>query len=72
MPANPALGETDGTILVGRDAVDSARLDPARFEPHPKRCVDEREIPVGELFAAVLGRVRRECASRGWPKLCYR
>jgi Bcr/CflA subfamily drug resistance transporter len=60
--------ETDGTILVGRDAVDSARLDPARFEPHPKRRVDDgavllgdSEIPVGELFAAVLGRVRREC-----------
>lgn len=60
--------EADGTILVGRDAVDSARLDPARFEPHPKRRVDDgavllgdREIPVSELFAAVLGRVRREC-----------
>jgi predicted MFS family arabinose efflux permease len=62
------FAEADGTILVGRDAIDSARQDPARFEPHPKRRVDDgvvllgdREIPVGELFTAVLGRVRREC-----------
>ncbi|MEV0643776.1 Hsp70 family protein [Phytomonospora sp. NPDC050363] len=58
----------EGTLLVGRDALDSARRDPSRFEPNPKRRIDdgtvllgERELPVGELFAAVLGRVRREC-----------
>jgi MFS family permease len=62
------FAEADGTILVGRDAIDSARQDPARFEPHPKRRVDDgvillgdREIPVVELFTAVLARVRREC-----------
>ncbi|MFC3492605.1 hypothetical protein [Glycomyces rhizosphaerae] len=33
--------ETDGTALVGRDTIDSARLDLSRFEPHPKRCVDD-------------------------------
>ncbi|GIG68102.1 Hsp70 family protein [Phytomonospora endophytica] len=59
----------DGALLVGRDALDSARRDPSRFEPNPKRRIDdgtvllgERELPVGDLFAAVLGRVRREYA----------
>ncbi|HEY1176854.1 MAG TPA: Hsp70 family protein, partial [Phytomonospora sp.] len=56
-----------GALLVGRDALESARRDPSRFEPNPKRRIDdgtvllgERELPVGDLFAAVLGRVRRE------------
>jgi len=59
--------EPGGGILVGRDAVHSSRLDPARYEPNPKRRVDdgtlllgEREIPVVELIAAVLGRVSEE------------
>ncbi|MEU4687730.1 Hsp70 family protein [Actinoplanes sp. NPDC023714] len=56
-----------GNLLVGRDAVHSARLDPARFEPNPKRRVDdgtvllgEREFEVVELIAAVLARVVEE------------
>ena len=59
--------EPDGQLIVGRDAVHSARLDPARFEPNPKRRIDEgtvlladREVPVVELFTAVLGRVVEE------------
>lgn len=59
--------DPSGTILVGRDAIHSARLDPARFEPNPKRRVDDqsvllgdRELPVVELVAAVLGRVAEE------------
>ncbi|GGM19323.1 Hsp70 family protein [Dactylosporangium sucinum] len=59
--------EPDGTIVVGRDAVHSARREPARFEPNPKRRIDEgtvllgdRELPVGELVAAVLRRVYDE------------
>jgi len=54
-------------LVVGRDAVHSARMDPARFEPNPKRRIDEgtvllgdRELPVGELIAAVLRRVEFE------------
>ena len=57
----------DAPLVVGRDAVHSARLDPARFEPNPKRRVDdgsvllgEREIPVAELITAVLARVAEE------------
>src|SRR3982750_3827411 len=56
--------EPSGQLLVGRDAVHSARLDPARYEPNPKRRVDDGlvllgddEIPAVELIAAVLGRV---------------
>ena len=56
-----------GALVVGRDAVHSARLDPARFEPNPKRRIDEgtvllgdREIPVVDLIAAVLRRVAEE------------
>jgi molecular chaperone DnaK len=59
--------EPDGTLIVGRDAVHSARLDPARFEPNPKRRIDDglvllgdRELPVVELMAAVLARVAEE------------
>src|SRR6266540_6707632 len=55
-----------GSLLVGRDAIHSARLDPARFEPNPKRRIDDhtvllgdRELPVVDLLAAVLGAVAR-------------
>src|SRR5690242_9106251 len=63
---NSAAG-VPGALVVGRDAVHSARLDPARFEPNPKRRIDDgtvllgdRELPVGEMMAAVLRRVRDE------------
>jgi actin-like ATPase involved in cell morphogenesis len=59
--------EPDGELIVGRDAVHSARLDPARFEPNPKRRIDDervllgdREVPVVDLIAAVLARVAEE------------
>jgi molecular chaperone DnaK len=59
--------ESGGTLAVGRDAVHSARLDPARFEPNPKRRIDddlvllgEQEFPVVDLIAAVLARVAEE------------
>ncbi|WP_330186130.1 Hsp70 family protein [Dactylosporangium sp. AC04546] len=54
-------------LVAGRDAEHSARLDPARYEPHPKRRIDdldvllgERAYPVPELVAAALSRVRAE------------
>lgn len=57
----------DGTVLVGRDAERRARLDPTRFEPTPKRRVDEQTlllgrdvVPVNEALAAVLRRVLEE------------
>ncbi len=54
----------DGNLVVGRDAERRARLDPARFEPNPKRRVDEGTlllgdvvVPVTEALSAVLRRV---------------
>src|SRR6266704_1260834 len=56
-----------GNLLVGKDAIHSARLDPARFEPNPKRRIDDhsvllgdRELPVVDLVAAVLIRIAEE------------
>ena len=57
----------DGNLVVGRDAERRARLDPSRFEPNPKRRVDEGTlllgdtvVPVTDSFAAVLQRVTDE------------
>jgi hypothetical protein len=59
--------EADGTLLVGRDAVHAARLDPARFEQSPKRRIDrdtvalgDQDVPVTAVVAAVLSRVKDE------------
>ena len=59
--------DRSGRLVVGRDAVHSARLDPARYEPNPKRGIDhdavllgDAEVPVTDLVAAVLRRVVEE------------
>lgn len=59
--------EPDGQLIVGRDAVHSARIDPGRFEPNPKRRIDDgrvllgdRDLQVVDLVAAVLARVAEE------------
>lgn len=59
--------EEDGSLVVGRDAERRARLDPARFEPNPKRRVDEGTlllgetvVPVADALSAVLARVLEE------------
>jgi actin-like ATPase involved in cell morphogenesis len=56
----------DGTLHVGRDAQRMAQLDPARYEPNPKRRIDEdvlflgdRELPITEVLAAPLRAVAR-------------
>lgn len=61
------FAEDNGTILVGRDAERKARLDPTRFEPNPKRRIDEQRLALGddviavsEALAAVLRRVLAE------------
>jgi hypothetical protein len=60
--------EPAGGLVVGRDAVHSARLEPSRFEPNPKRRIDEgsvllgdRAVLVRDLVSAVLARVGQEC-----------
>ncbi|GAA0718861.1 Hsp70 family protein [Dactylosporangium roseum] len=61
--------EVDGHLLVGKDAERSARLDPSRFEPNPKRRVDDgtvllgsREYAVSGLLAALLRRTADEAS----------
>lgn len=53
----------DGTLFVGQEAERQAAVDPSRYEPHPKRRVDEGELllgttvlPVTDAFRAVLSR----------------
>lgn len=57
----------DGRMLVGRDAERNARVDPSRFEPNPKRRIDDgsvflgdQEIPVPRLMAYVLEQILTE------------
>jgi molecular chaperone HscA len=56
----------DAGLHVGRDAQRLAQGDPSRYEPNPKRRVDEpsvllggREVPTADLLGAVLGAVAR-------------
>ncbi|MBO0870280.1 MAG: Hsp70 family protein, partial [Micromonosporaceae bacterium] len=74
---SPLLGSgvyrsEDGTMSVGRDAERFSVLSPSRFEPYPKRCIDDGSVllgdapvPVAELLAAVLRRVRAEVGRDG-------
>ncbi|MGW5748285.1 Hsp70 family protein [Amycolatopsis sp. NPDC003861] len=57
----------DGLLVVGQDAERRARLDPSRFEPNPKRRIDEGairlgdvDVPIADAFAAVLRRMGEE------------
>jgi type VII secretion-associated protein (TIGR03931 family) len=57
----------DGTLFVGHEAERQAAVDPARFEPHPKRRIDEGELllggtvmKVGDVIRAVLQRAVSE------------
>lgn len=59
--------ENDGALTVGREAERRARSAPERYEPHPKRRIDEGElllgvrvVPVVDAIAAVLRRVAEE------------
>jgi actin-like ATPase involved in cell morphogenesis len=64
MMPSAVFAAEDGNLVVGRDAERRARLDPARFEPNPKRRVDEgtlllgdQVVPVTDALAGVLRRV---------------
>jgi molecular chaperone DnaK (HSP70) len=70
-PLLPSAVCLDGTggLLVGRDALHVGRSQPQHLEPNPKRRIDEgtvllgeREVPVAELIAGVLRRVREEAS----------
>ncbi|MDR7275819.1 Hsp70 family protein [Catenuloplanes atrovinosus] len=59
--------DPSGRLIVGRDALHAAQTDPAGFEPHPKRHIDEETMLLGAaqpateaVIAAVLGHVAAE------------
>ncbi|SFW59594.1 Hsp70 protein [Amycolatopsis australiensis] len=65
--SSAVFAEEDGRLVVGRDAERRARLDPSRFEPHPKRRIDEgalrlgtTEVAIADAFAAILRRMGEE------------
>jgi len=65
--ASAVYAEPDGALLTGIDALRSATVAPERFEPNPKRRIDDglvllgdRELMTVELIAAVLARVAHE------------
>jgi actin-like ATPase involved in cell morphogenesis len=43
----------EGHLVVGRDAERRARLDPSRFEPNPKRRIDEGTLLLGDTVVPV-------------------
>ena len=68
-PALPSAVYADANsgLLIGRDAAHAARVSPERYEPNPKRRIDdglvllgEREFEVVDLIAGVLARVAEE------------
>jgi len=48
----------DGTLFVGHEAERQAAVDPSRYEPHPKRRVDEGELLLGSAVLPVVDVVR--------------
>ena len=48
----------DGTVFVGQEAERQAAIDPARYEPNPKRRIDEGELLLGNTVLAVADVVR--------------
>jgi actin-like ATPase involved in cell morphogenesis len=76
MMPSAVFAAEDANLVVGRDAERRARLDPARFEPNPKRRVDDgtlllgdQVVPVTDALAGVLRRVNDEtCRQLGGAK----
>lgn len=48
----------DGTLFVGQEAERQAAIDPARYEPNPKRRIDEGELLLGNSVLSVVDVVR--------------
>jgi len=48
----------DGTLFVGQEADRQAAVDPSRYEPHPKRRIDEGELLLGDSVWPVLDVIR--------------
>lgn len=48
----------DGTLFVGQEAERQAAIDPARYEPNPKRRIDEGDLLLGNTVIGVADVVR--------------
>ena len=48
----------DGTIFVGQEAERHAALDPSRYEPHPKRRIDDGQLLLGNSVLPVTAAIR--------------
>lgn len=56
--SSAVFAAVDGTLFVGQEAERQAAIDPSRFEPNPKRRVDEGELLLGNTVIGVLDVVR--------------
>ncbi|ONI83929.1 type VII secretion-associated protein [Saccharothrix sp. ALI-22-I] len=56
--SSAVFAAADGTLFVGQEAERQAAVDPARYEPHPKRRVDEGELLLGTSVLPVVDVVR--------------
>lgn len=69
LASSAVFAAPDGTLFVGLAAERQAAIDPARYEPHPKRRIDEGELLLGDtvltvhhVVRAVLSRAVAEAA----------
>ncbi|MGN9909601.1 Hsp70 family protein [Phytohabitans sp. LJ34] len=70
--SSAVYAEAGRSPVAGRDAERAARIDPTRFEPNPKRRIDDgsvllgdQEYKVADLLAAILRRVADEAGRVG-------
>ncbi|HEY0804712.1 MAG TPA: Hsp70 family protein, partial [Pseudonocardiaceae bacterium] len=56
--SSAVFAAVDGTLFVGQEAERQAAIDPSRFEPNPKRRIDEGELLLGNTVISVLDVVR--------------
>jgi hypothetical protein len=52
-----AVFASEGRLVAGHDADYGARLDPARYEPNPKRRIDEGQLLLGDVEVPVVDAV---------------
>jgi hypothetical protein len=72
MPSCVFADEQDGQLIVGRAAETRARTDPARFEPQPKRRIDEGTLLLGDSIISVthlLGALLHRIVGEAVPQL---
>ncbi|MFD8496133.1 type VII secretion-associated protein [Amycolatopsis sp. NPDC059657] len=51
--SSAVFAAADGTLFVGQEAERQAAVDPARYEPNPKRRIDEGELLLGDSVLLV-------------------